>query len=412
MSNETTSNLKSKSSWSNIKEAPADPILGVNEDFKKDTFPNKVNISVGAYRDDNGNPYILKSVNKSIEKYIKDKVNHEYLPIGGDPEFCQLAIRLAYKDDFKYLNRIASIQTISGSGALRIGQKFLYEFYPYKKKIFFSGPTWGNHLAIAGGTGLELGEYRYYDYKNKCIDFEGMCEDLEKMEDQPIVLFHACAHNPTGSDLTHEQWEKVLKIVIKKGILPFFDLAYQGFASGDLDEDAFSVRLFANAGINMILAHSFAKNMGLYGERVGCLSVLTQNEEEKKAVQTNLHIMVRTEYSSPPKFGEVIIKNILSDETLRKEWIEEVKMMAKRIINIRKALKDKLTQLGSKFNWDFITNQKGMFSFTGLSPEQCDRLKKEFHIYLIRNGRISVAGINSHNVEYIAKAFHEVTKDN
>ena len=184
------------------------------------------------------------------------------------------------------------------------------------------------------------------------------------------------------------------------------------FASGDLDEDAFSVRLFANAGINMILAHSFAKNMGLYGERVGCLSVLTQNEEEKKAVQTNLHIMVRTEYSNPPKFGEVIIKNILSDETLRKEWIEEVKMMAKRIINIRKALKDKLTQLGSKFNWDFITNQKGMFSFTGLSPEQCDRLKKEFHIYLIRNGRISVAGINSHNVEYIAKAFHEVTKDN
>jgi len=239
-----------------------------------------------------------------------------------------------------------------------------------------------------------------------------MCEDLEKMEDQPIVLFHACAHNPTGSDLTHEQWEKVLKIVIKKGILPFFDLAYQGFASGDLDEDAFSVRLFANAGINMILAHSFAKNMGLYGERVGCLSVLTQNEEEKKAVQTNLHIMVRTEYSNPPKFGEVIIKNILSDETLRKEWIEEVKMMAKRIINIRKALKDKLTQLGSKFNWDFITNQKGMFSFTGLSPEQCDRLKKEFHIYLIRNGRISVAGINSHNVEYFAKAFHEVTKDN
>lgn len=152
--------------------------------------------------------------------------------------------------------------------------------------------------------------------------------------------------------------------------------------------------------------------MGLYGERVGCLSVLTQNEEEKKAVQTNLHIMVRTEYSNPPKFGEVIIKNILSDETLRKEWIEEVKMMAKRIINIRNVLKDKLTQLGSKFNWDCITNQKGMFSFTGLSPEQCDRLKKEFHIYLIRNGRISVAGINSHNVEYIAKAFHEVTKDN
>ena len=307
---ESFSTLNSKSSWGGIKEAPSDPILGVVEQFKKDKFPKKVNISVGAYRDENGNPYIFNCVKKSTEKYIKDKTNHEYIPIGGDSDFCNYALQLAYKSDFKYLNRIAAIQSLSGTGALRIGQRFLSDFYPFNKKIFFSSPTWGNHLNIARGAGLEIGEYRYYDSKTKDIDFEGMCEDLEKMEDHSIVLFHACAHNPTGVDLSHEQWEKVLKIVIKKEILPFFDMAYQGFASGDVDEDAFAVRLFANSGINMILAQSFAKNFGLYGERIGCLSILTQSEEEKKAIYSNLLKIVRREYSSPPKFGAMIVNNI------------------------------------------------------------------------------------------------------
>ena len=408
---ESFSTLNSKSSWGGIKEAPSDPILGVVEQFKKDKFPKKVNISVGAYRDGNGNPYIFNCVKKSTEKYIKDKTNHEYIPIGGDSDFCNYALQLAYKSDFKYLNRIAAIQSLSGTGALRIGQRFLSDFYPFNKKISFSSPTWGNHLNIARGAGLEIGEYRYYDSKTKDIDFEGMCEDLEKMEDHSIVLFHACAHNPTGVDLSHEQWEKVLKIVIKKEILPFFDMAYQGFASGDVDEDAFAVRLFANSGINMILAQSFAKNFGLYGERIGCLSILTQSEEEKKAIYSNLLKIIRREYSSPPKFGAMIVNNILSNDELKKEWLEEVKMIAKRVKDMRVALKNKLEEVGSKLDWNCIIKQKGIFGYTGLTPEQCDRLRDEFHIYIIRSGRISIPGLNDSNVEYVAKAFHEVTKE-
>ena len=408
---ESFSTLNSKSSWGGIKEAPSDPILGVVEQFKKDKFPKKVNISVGAYRDGNGNPYIFNCVKKSTEKYIKDKTNHEYIPIGGDSDFCNYALQLAYKSNFKYLNRIAAIQSLSGTGALRIGQRFLSDFYPFNKKISFSSPTWGNHLNIARGAGLEIGEYRYYDSKTKDIDFEGMCEDLEKMEDHSIVLFHACAHNPTGVDLSHEQWEKVLKIVIKKEILPFFDMAYQGFASGDVDEDAFAVRLFANSGINMILSQSFSKNFGLYGERIGCLSILTQSEEEKKAIYSNLLKIVRREYSSPPKFGAMIVNNILSNDELKKEWLEEVKMIAKRVKDMRVALKNKLEEVGSKLDWNCIIKQKGIFGYTGLTPEQCDRLRDEFHIYIIRSGRISIPGLNDSNVEYVAKAFHEVTKE-
>jgi aspartate aminotransferase len=411
MSIQDTSDLKDKSIWGTVKAAPGDPILSVNIEYVNDTCPQKVNLSIGAYKDENGNEYILKCVKTALDRYVKNEVNHEYLPMGGHPEFCQNAIKLAYRSDFKYLDRVAGIQTLSGTGALRIGQRFLSDFYPFNKKISFSSPTWGNHLNIARGAGLEIGEYRYYDSKTKDIDFEGMCEDLEKMENHSIVLFHACAHNPTGVDLSHEQWEQILKIIIKKEILPFFDMAYQGFASGDVDEDAFAVRLFANSGINMILAQSFAKNFGLYGERIGCLSILTQSEEEKKAIYSNLLKIIRREYSSPPKFGAMIVNNILSNDELKKEWLEELKKMAKRIKDMRISLKNKLEEVGSKLDWTCIVKQKGIFGYTGLTPEQCDKLRDEYHIYIIRSGRISIPGLNDSNVEYVAKAFHEVTKE-
>ena len=397
--------------WSSLKSAPGDPILGINYAYNKDTNPNKVNLSIGAYKDENGNPYTLKCVTKAVIKYAKENPNHEYLPMGGDPNFQNLAIKLAYKDDFKYLNNIAAVQSLSGSGALRIGQRFLFQFYPYIKKIYISKPTWSNHHAIAKGAGLEIGEYRYYDPKTLDIDFEGLIQDLENVEDHCIVLFHACAHNPTGVDLNHEQWQKVLEIVKKKKILPFFDMAYQGFASGNLDEDAYAVRLFANEGINMVLCQSFSKNLGLYGERIGCLSFLTKSEEEKNAVKSNLEKIIRTEYSCPPKFGAMIFNYIMSDPELKKEWDEEITYMGNRIKQMREKLKQKLIEIGSKRNWDSLTKQKGMFSYTGLTPQQIERLKTEFHIYAVSNGRISVPGLNQNNVEYVAKAFHEVTKD-
>ena len=397
--------------WSSIKPAPDDPILGVNVEYNKDTDPNKVNLSIGAYKDEKGDPYTLKCVSKAVAKYAKDNPNHEYLPMGGDPNFLKHATKLAYKDDFKYFDNIAAIQSLSGTGALRIGQRFLFEFYPYSKKIYFSKPTWGNHYAIAKGARLEIGEYRYYDPKTLGVDFEGMVEDLEKIEDHAIVLFHACAHNPTGVDLDHEQWQKVLEIVKKKKIFPFFDMAYQGFATGDINEDAYALRLFANEGLDLALCQSFAKNLGLYGERIGCLSFLTQNQEQKNAVKTNLERIVRSEYSNPPKFGAMIINYVMNDPELRKEWDEEISMMGNRIKQMREMLKKKLIEIGSKRNWDSITKQRGMFSYTGFTPEQVERLKKEFHIYAISNGRISIPGLNPGNVEYVAKAFHELTKD-
>ena len=397
--------------WSSIKPAPGDPILGVNVEYNKDTDPNKVNLSIGAYKDEKGDPYILKCVSKAVAKYAKDNPNHEYLPMGGDPNFLKHATKLAYKDDFKYFDNIAAIQSLSGTGALRIGQRFLFEFYPYSKKIYFSKPTWGNHYAIAKGARLEIGEYRYYDPKTLGVDFEGMVEDLEKIEDHAIVLFHACAHNPTGVDLDHEQWQKVLEIVKKKKIFPFFDMAYQGFATGDINEDAYALRLFANEGLDLALCQSFSKNLGLYGERIGCLSFLTQNQEQKNAVKTNLERIVRCEYSNPPKFGAMIINYVMNDPELRKEWDEEISMMGNRIKQMREMLKKKLIEIGSKRNWDSITKQRGMFSYTGFTPEQVERLKKEFHIYAISNGRISIPGLNPGNVEYVAKAFHELTKD-
>ena len=406
-----TEEQKATSAWSLIKQVPGDPILGVNVEYNKDTDPNKVNLSIGAYKDDKGQPYTLKCVEKAVDKYAKDKINHEYLPIGGSPDFKMHAIKLAYKSDFKYINRVAALQSLSGSGALRIAKRFLFEFYPFHKKIYYSKPTWGNHLAIARGARLEIGEYRYYDPKTLGVDFEGMTQDLENVEERAIVLFHACAHNPTGVDLNHEQWQKVLEIVKKKKILPFFDMAYQGFASADIDEDAYAVRLFANEGLDMVLCQSFSKNLGLYGERIGCLSVLAQNEEQKMAIQSNLERIARSEYSNPPKFGAMIVNYVLGDEELRKEWSEEIKMMGNRIKQMREMLKQKLIEIGSKRNWDSITKQKGMFSYTGFTPEQVDRLKSEFHIYCIRNGRISIPGLNPGNVDYVVKAFHEITKD-
>ena len=399
------------SCWNHIEKYPDDPIIGINIDFDKDPFPQKVNLSSGSYKDENGKPYILKCIKKSLEKYLKDNVNHEYLPTGGDVEFCHNAIKVAYKSDFKYLNRLAAIQCLSGTDSLRIGQIFLSQFYPFKKKIFFSSPTWKNHYSIAEAAELEIGHYRYYNPKTKGIDFEGLMEDLQKMENNSIILFHACAHNPTGADLNHEQWEKVLKIVIEKKFLPFFDMAYQGFATGDLEEDAFALRLFANTGINMILAQSFSKNLGLYRERIGCLSILTQNENEKIAVQTNLENLLNTEYSNPPKFNAAIVNIVLSDEQLKKEWLEELHMMGTRVKEMRLAIKQKLEEVGSKINWDSIVKQKGIFAYIDLGPEQCDRLKSEFHIYTIGTGRICIPGLNPSNVEYVANAIHEVTKN-
>jgi aspartate aminotransferase, mitochondrial len=270
-------------------------------------------------------------------------------------------------------------------------------------------PTWGNHPNIIRDSQLTSASYRYFDPKTNGLDLAGMLEDLKKAPDNSVILLHACAHNPTGVDPTVEDWSQIAKVFKEKNHFAFFDMAYQGFASGDCDTDAHAVRYFASEKIPVMLAQSYAKNMGMYGERIGALSVVCKDAEEKERVNSQLKIIVRPMYSNPPIHGARIVATVLQDPALRALWHKEVKAMADRIIGMRLKLKGALEALGSKRDWQHITNQIGMFCFTGLNSSQVEKLTKEYHIYLTKDGRISLAGINSSNVDYLANAIHKVT---
>jgi len=408
-----TLSLRGFSTWNQVPAGPPDPILGVTEAFKADKDPRKINLGVGAYRDENGKPFVLPSVRKAEESIVAGKYDKEYLPITGFPEFTKHAAILAYGKDSAPLKegRIAITQSISGTGALRIGGAFLQRFYPHSKSIYLPTPTWGNHIPIFKDSGLEVKQYKYYDKKTVGLDFEGMIADIKAAPDKSIILLHACAHNPTGVDPTKEQWKQIAEAMKEKDHFTFFDMAYQGFASGDVDGDAFAPRYFVEQGLPIVLSQSFAKNMGLYGERVGAFSVVTSSPEEKAKVDSQIKILVRPLYSNPPVHGARIAGTILADEGLYAQWLKEVKGMADRINGMRAELKTKLVNdLGSKQNWDHITNQIGMFAFLGISPEQVAKLMKDHHVYLTKDGRFSVAGITNANCAHLAESLHEVTK--
>lgn len=367
-------NMASVSTWSAVPAGPPDPILGITEAFKADRDPRKINLGVGAYRDENGKPYVLNAVKKAEEKMATAKLDKEYLGITGLASFTQNAAKLAYGVDSEPLkqNAIAVAQSISGTGALRIGGAFIARHYPRAKVIYLPTPTWGNHIPLFKDSGLEVRRYRYFDSKTVGLDFKGMKEDLKNAPEGAIVLLHACAHNPTGVDPTQEQWKELSGLIAEKNLFPFFDMAYQGFASGSTTRDAFAVRHFVAQGHYIALCQSFAKNMGLYGERVGAFSLTTQNEEEKKRVESQIKILIRPMYSNPPLHGAHIANTILSDPELYQEWEGEVEGMANRIINMRERLYNLLThELNTPGDWGHIKSQIGMFSFTGLKTEQC-----------------------------------------
>ena len=315
------------STWANVKAGPPDAILGVTEAFKRDQDPRKINLGVGAYRDENGKPYVLPSVRKAEELVITAKGDKEYLPITGLADFTKNAAVLAYGKDSAPIkeNRIAITQSISGTGALRIGGAFLQRHYPGAKTIYLPTPSWGNHTPIFRDSGLEVKQYRYYDKNTVGLDFKGMVEDIKAAPQGSIVLLHACAHNPTGVDPTVEQWKELSNVVKEKGHFPFFDMAYQGFASGDTDKDAFAVRHFVAEGHQIALSQSFAKNMGLYGERVGAFSVVCADPDERARVDSQIKIIVRPLYSNPPMHGAKIAGTILADQQLYQQWLGEVK---------------------------------------------------------------------------------------
>ncbi|WVQ86198.1 hypothetical protein IAT38_008366 [Cryptococcus sp. DSM 104549] len=398
--------------WSTVPQGPPDPILGVSDAFKKDTAQNKVNLGVGAYRDENGKPYILDSVLKAEDILHKKRLDKEYLPITGNADFTKLAAELAYGKDSKPLQegRIAVAQSISGTGALRIATGFLSTFYTGPKVLYLPNPTWGNHVPLAETVGIKVERYRYFDKKTVGLDFEGMKEDIKNAESGSIILLHACAQNPTGIDPTQEQWKELSELVKAKKHLPLFDMAYQGFASGDIIRDAFAVRYFVEQGHQIILCQSFAKNLGLYAERAGTFSMVVSSADEKERVLSQIKRVIRPLYSSPPTHGAQLVATILGTPELYDEWLTEVKKMADRIIAMRSKLYDLLVELKTPGEWGHIKSQIGMFSFTGLSPEQVTDLAEYAHVYMTKDGRISMAGLNEHNIQYFAESMSKAVK--
>eukprot|EP00468_Gymnochlora_sp_CCMP2014_P008536 CAMPEP_0167747156 /NCGR_PEP_ID=MMETSP0110_2-20121227/4124_1 /TAXON_ID=629695 /ORGANISM="Gymnochlora sp., Strain CCMP2014" /LENGTH=405 /DNA_ID=CAMNT_0007632025 /DNA_START=82 /DNA_END=1299 /DNA_ORIENTATION=- len=399
--------------WANVPMGPKDPILGVTEAFQADTNPSKLNLGVGAYRDDNGKPWTLPSVQEACERIVKADYPHEYAPIAGFKTFVDKGLKLAYGDDCEVLNSgsVAGIQALSGTGSLRICGEFVSRFSEgTKPDVYVPDPTWGNHIPIMQDSGLKVKKYRYYDKKTNGVDFSGLMEDLKAAPDKSVILMHVCAHNPTGADPTLDQWAEISALAKKKGHFVVMDSAYQGFASGDPDVDAASLRMFVKDGHQIALCQSFAKNFGLYGHRIGTFSMVCADPEEAKKVESQLKILARPMYSNPPIQGANIINTILDDPALKQQWFDDVKLMADRIISMRQGLTDALVKNGSTEDWAHINAQIGMFCFSGLTPEQCDLLASDHSVYLTRNGRISMAGVTSKNTDYLANAIVDVRK--
>jgi aspartate aminotransferase len=406
---ETTAKTASPqaSLWKDLEMGPADAILGIAQSFRASKDPRKVNICVGAYRDTAGQPWVLPSVRSAEHKLLEANDNKEYLPIDGDADFVDKALKFAYGADMD-TDCVAGVQTLSGTGACRIGGQFLSTFLA-GRSIYIPVPTWGNHWKIFAECGLDCQPYSYYDRGTNGLDFDGILKDVKAAPDGSIILLHACAHNPTGCDPSMEQWQQIADVLEEKNHIAFFDSAYQGFASGDAEKDAAAFRYVVGRGLPVLLAQSFAKNFGLYGERCGTLSVLCGGADQKEKILSQLKCVIRPMYSSPPRHGSSIVKTVLSDETLTAQYYTECETMAARIQDMRTKLVTKLQEVGSTHDWSHVTGQIGMFAFTGMSKEMCNQLTEEFAIYLTLDGRISLAGINDSNLDYVATAVHTVT---
>ncbi|XP_072384047.1 aspartate aminotransferase, mitochondrial-like isoform X1 [Diabrotica undecimpunctata] len=396
--------------FSKLPLADPDPIFGLLDSFLQDTSKQKVNLGVGAYRDDEGNPYVLQSVRKAELKIMCKSMNKEYAGMIGNQAFCRKAFDFAMGEgnEFSECGRTVFCHTIAGSGAICVAGGFLSKWFPNNKVIYICEPTWPNHHRILEYAGMSTKTYRYYNDKTLALDFEGMKDDLNKIPCKSIVLFHATAHNPTGVDPTPKQWDEIVCICKERKFYIFVDFAYQGFGSGDPELDAYPVRQFAKAGLGMAICQSFSKNMGLYGERAGLASFICKCPDEAKRVESQVKLIARSIYSNPSINGARIVLEILSDKRLKKLWLKELKQMASRIHWARKTLKEGMARAGSTLNWDHITNQIGMFSYTGIKGPAVKKLTKDYHIYMMENGRISISGINTKNVDYVCKAFHSV----
>ena len=386
-----------------------DPILSLMERFKEDPRSDKVNLSIGLFYDENGIVPQLKSVAEAEARLNAQPHGASlYLPMEGLNSYRHTVAPLLFGADHPVLQqqRVATIQTLGGSGALKVGADFLKRYFP-DSGVWVSDPTWENHIAIFEGAGFKVGTYPWFDSETNDVRYDALLETLNTLPARSIVLLHPCCHNPTGADLTNEQWDGVVEVLKARDLIPFLDIAYQGFGAG-MEEDAYAIRAIADAGLPALVSNSFSKIFSLYGERVGGLSIICEDNETALRVLGQLKATVRRNYSSPPNFGAQIVAAVLGDAELKAMWLAEVEGMRTRILDMRQALVNVLKEEMPNGNFDYLLKQRGMFSYTGLSAEQVDRLRDEFGVYLIASGRMCAAGLNSRNVQRVAKAFAAV----
>ncbi|MBH1588976.1 aspartate/tyrosine/aromatic aminotransferase [Stenotrophomonas maltophilia] len=396
--------------FANVELVPGDPILGLTEAYNADSRPTKVNLGVGIYYDESGRIPLLRAVKQIEQQLAADAKPRGYLPIDGLPAYTQATRELVFGKDSPLLaaGRVATAQTVGGSGALRVGADVLKKLLPHAT-VALSNPSWENHRAVFSAAGFEVLDYTYFDPASHGVDFNGMLADLGKLEAGTVVLLHACCHNPTGADLTVTQWKQVAQLLKDKQLFPFIDMAYQGFDKG-IEQDGAAVRIIAEAGIDsFIVANSYSKSFSLYGERVGALSMVAPTAADAKAVQSQVKRVIRTIYSSPSTHGAALVAGVLTNPELRAMWEQELTEMRERIHALRQGLVEKLAAAGAP-QFGFINEQAGMFSYSGLSREQVERLRDEFGIYAVGTGRICVAALNQNNLEYVAKAVATVAK--
>ncbi|WP_454763532.1 amino acid aminotransferase [Cupriavidus campinensis] len=394
--------------FSAVEMAPRDPILGLNEAFNADTRATKVNLGVGVYFTDEGKIPLLRAVQEAEKARLASATPRGYLPIEGIAAYDQAVQALLFGKESTLITegRVVTAQALGGTGALKIGADFLKRLYP-DTKVAISDPSWENHRALFESAGFPVVNYAYYDAASHGLNFAGMVESLKSYPANTIVVLHACCHNPTGVDLSEAQWKQVVELVRERNLIPFLDMAYQGFADG-IAPDGAAVRLFAESGLPFFVSSSFSKSFSLYGERVGALSIVTTSKDEAQRVMSQVKRVIRTNYSNPPTHGGTVVATVLNSPELRAMWEQELGEMRDRIKLMRHALVDKLAAKGVPGDFSFVKAQRGMFSYSGLTSAQVDRLRNEHGIYAVGTGRICVAALNSRNIDAVVNAIAAV----
>ena len=391
-----------------VRAAPPDPILGLNEQFNQDANPQKVNLSIGIYQDETGHSPVLSSVKQAEKILLEQETTKAYLAIPGDPVFADHVRELVFGPEHPAVaaGTMVTIQAPGGTGAIRVGADFIASEFA-NPTVWISDPSWPVHRGIFAGVGKGVRTYPYLDAGSRSFHFEGMLKALEETAEGDVVVMHAACHNPTGFDPTPEQWDRLAEWFSRRPILPFFDLAYQGFGKG-LDEDAYAVRMFAERGLELLVANSYSKNFGLYRERVGALTLLSSSPAAANRALSRLKVVVRNNYSNPPAHGGLLVALVLSTPDLRKLWLTEVEGMRGRIRSMREGLVEGLRKAGIRRDFSFLTAQQGMFSFSGLGEAEAARLREDFSVYILDNGRINVAGLTPQNMDYVCQSIAAV----